>query len=305
MSKFLELSLGCMGEREKRTNVKPMFYTDKVLWRSPNLTDVIQNKEYVEELKAYLDLKKSDGNEVIDYIILFLHKEITSETLSFIQQLDSYNERLIVMLEKPELSLKCQQGDNKPKDLFGDELDKLSSLGLLNPPIVYSVGEPENADGLPPYNLAKFLYYIWGKLPENKRSKLLSHSINVMNLSSSKNTKYNDEQYYISQLGKYDLENQLRKTNKLLESNHKFVQEMSELSKQLVADLRNNLLKEDKKTKQNVLNNAVKIGEGIVASLGLLGLYRVFKKESFSKNLLKINRLLYYNTCNLTPHYRY
>lgn len=54
------------------------------------------------------------------------------------------------MFEKPELSLKCQQGDNKPKDLFGDELDKLSSLGLLNPPIVYSVGEPENADGLPP-----------------------------------------------------------------------------------------------------------------------------------------------------------
>lgn len=279
MSKFLELSLGCMGEREKRANIKPMFYTDKVLWRSPNLIDFIQNKEYVEELKAYLDLKKSDGDDVIDYIVLFLHKEITSEILSLIQKLDSYNERLIVMLEKPELSLKCQQGDNKPKDLFGDELDKLSSLGLLNPPIVYSVGEPENADGLPPYNLAKFLYYILGKLPENKRSKLLSHSINVMNLSSSKNTKYNDEQYYISQLRKYDLENQLRKTNKLLGSNHKFVQEMSELSKQLVADLRNNLPKEDKKTKQNVLNNAVKIGAGIVASLGLLGLYRVFKNK--------------------------
>lgn len=64
-----------------------------------------------------------------------------------------------------------------------------------------------------------------------------------------------------------------------MESNHKLLDELSELSKQFVDDLRNNLPKEDKKTKQNVLNNAVKVGAGIVAPLGLLGLYRVFKNK--------------------------
>lgn len=52
-----------------------------------------------------------------------------------------------------------------------------------------------------------------------------------MRLSSSKNNKYNDEKYYMSQLMKYDLENQFRKTNERFETNHKFVEEVSEFSK--------------------------------------------------------------------------
>lgn len=68
MSKFLELTLGCVGERDKRFNIKPMFYTDKVLWRTLNLTDFIQNKKCLKELNAYLNLKKENGDLVIDYI---------------------------------------------------------------------------------------------------------------------------------------------------------------------------------------------------------------------------------------------
>lgn len=270
MSKFLGLALGCIGERDKRFNIKPMFYTDKVLWRTPNLTDFIQNKECLEELKAYLNWRKENGDVVIDYVILFLHKEITSEYLSFIQQLESYNDRLIVMIEKPDLSMKCK--------LETQERIELSNLGLSENAMVYSIGDSEKVDDLPPYNLAKFLYCILSKLPENKRSKLLSNSVNIMRLNSSKNAEYNDDTYYMSQLMRYDLENEFRKTNEMLESNHKFVEEVSEFSKQLIKDLKENNSKEEQKTKPNTLNNALKVGAAIVTPLGLLGLYRFFKK---------------------------
>lgn len=183
------------GTQPETDSIEKYEYNNMIIWDTPGLGDSTENDaKYKKIMVEKLNEKTSDGTALIDLVFLILDggSRDYSSAYTLIKEVIAPNlgqecsERLLVGINQADMAMKGKYWDeksNQPEFKLIEFLeDKVRTTkeriyqdsGLEVMPIYYSAGYTDDKLSQKPYNMAKLLDTILGKLPEKKRVVLMS-----------------------------------------------------------------------------------------------------------------------------------